>query len=161
MDDFPPSYLHRWTFDLGSGAVTDDRLDDVSHAFPRVDDRVVGLPHRYGWATAPAQRAPGGDRRRRGRRQVRPRVGHRACATTSVPTPIPGEFVFVRADDAAGEDEGWAVGLVYDDTTDRSDLVVLDASDATAEPVARVHLPCRVPYGFHGSWIADAELPGA
>jgi carotenoid cleavage dioxygenase len=36
--------------------------------------------------------------------------------------------------------------------------VILDASDPTAEPVARVHLPRRVPYGFHGSWISDAEL---
>ena len=76
------------------------------------------------------------------------------------PHAHPGEFVFVPAHDGAAEDEGWAIGLVYDDTTDRSDLVVLDASDATAAPVARVHLPCRVPYGFHGSWIADADLVG-
>jgi carotenoid cleavage dioxygenase-like enzyme len=74
------------------------------------------------------------------------------------PSSHPGEFVFVRESDASGEDEGWAMGLVYDDRTDRSDLVVLDATDPSAEPVARVHLPRRVPYGFHGSWISDAEL---
>ena len=51
------------------------------------------------------------------------------------------------------------MGLVYDDGTDRSDLVILDATRPDAEPVARVHLPSRVPYGFHGSWIDDAELP--
>jgi carotenoid cleavage dioxygenase len=157
MDDFPPSYLHRWTLDLGTEAATEETLDDVSHAFPRVDDRVVGLRHRYGWATAP----------RNGHREA---IGGAAVvvkydlATGSSerydlgPHAHPGEFVFVPADDAAAEDEGWAVGLVYDDTTDRSDLVVLDASDVTAAPVARVHLPCRVPYGFHGSWIADREL---
>ena len=36
------------------GAVSEEQLDDdVPHAFPRVDDRVVGLRHRYGWAVAP------------------------------------------------------------------------------------------------------------
>jgi carotenoid cleavage dioxygenase-like enzyme len=54
MDSFEPSYMHRWTFDLASGAVKEEPLDDVSHAFPRVDDRVVGLRHRYGWASAPS-----------------------------------------------------------------------------------------------------------
>jgi carotenoid cleavage dioxygenase len=36
---------------------------------------------------------------------------------------------------------------------DGSDLVVIDASDFTAQPVARIKLPHRVPYGFHGNWI--------
>ena len=48
---------------------------------------------------------------------------------------------------------------MYDDATGQSDLVIVDASDAAAGPVARVQLPRRVPYGFHGSWISDAELP--
>jgi carotenoid cleavage dioxygenase len=33
--------------------------------------------------------------------------------------------------------------------------VVLAAQDFAGGPVARVHLPARVPLGFHGSWIAD------
>jgi len=36
-----------------------------------------------------------------------------------------------------------------------SDLVIIDASDFTGPPVARIALPQRVPYGFHGNWIAD------
>jgi carotenoid cleavage dioxygenase-like enzyme len=74
------------------------------------------------------------------------------------PHAHPGEFVFVRDGDGSGEDEGWAMGLVDDDATDGSDLVILDAGDTAAEPVARVHVPRRVPYGFHGSWISDADL---
>jgi hypothetical protein len=50
MEDGEPCYLHRWTFDLASGAVSEQQLDGDSHAFPRVDDRVVGL----GTATAGA-----------------------------------------------------------------------------------------------------------
>ena len=39
------------------------------------------------------------------------------------------------------------------------DLVILDASAPGSDPVARIHLPQRVPFGFHGSWIDDSVLP--
>jgi carotenoid cleavage dioxygenase-like enzyme len=37
-----------------------------------------------------------------------------------------------------------------------ADLLILAAQDFSGEPVARIHLPGRVPLGFHGSWIPDA-----
>ncbi len=157
MEQGTPSFLHRWTFDMKSGVVSEQQLDEVSHGFPRVDDRVVGLPHRYGWGVAP-----------------RDGLGTLLDAGVVVkwdlstgsqtaydlgPRAFPGEFVFVQDDDAAGEDEGWAIGFVYDATTDSSDLVILDASAPGSEPVAKVHLPQRVPFGFHGSWVDDSALP--
>ena len=48
-----------------------------------------------------------------------------------------------------------ALGFVYDKARDSSDLVILDATNPAAEPVASIHLPQRVPHGFHGSWIRD------
>ena len=45
------------------------------------------------------------------------------------------------------------MGYVYDGGREASDLVLVDA--ATLETVASVHLPVRVPYGFHGNWIPD------
>jgi carotenoid cleavage dioxygenase len=157
MDDFAPCFMHRWTFDLDTGAVGEEQLDDVAHAFPRVDERVVGLRHRYGWAAAPRAGATGDF--------ADPGVLVKYDMTTTTssthdfgPTSFPGEFVFVPAGDGAAEDEGWAMGIVYDKSTDRSDLVVLDATDMAADPVATVHLPRRVPFGFHGSWIDDGVL---
>jgi carotenoid cleavage dioxygenase len=45
------------------------------------------------------------------------------------------------------------MSFVYDSARDRSDLVVLDATDVAKGPVATVHLPARVPYGFHATWV--------
>ncbi|MET0666185.1 MAG: carotenoid oxygenase family protein, partial [Acidimicrobiales bacterium] len=48
---------------------------------------------------------------------------------------------------------GWILSYVYDASTDRSDVVILAADDFTGDPVATVHLPQRVPFGFHGNWV--------
>ena len=55
----------------------------------------------------------------------------------------------------AAEDDGYVMAFVYSLDRGATDLVILASQDFTAEPVARVHLPARVPLGFHGSWIAD------
>ena len=69
--------------------------------------------------------------------------------------PGPGrqaaEPVFVPASPDAGEDEGWVLSVVYTATPDASDVIIVDATDVTAPPVATVHLRSRVPMGFHGS----------
>ena len=67
----------------------------------------------------------------------------------------PGEAVFVPAGPGADELAGWYLSYVYDPVRNGSDLVILDASDFTGKPVARVRLPQRVPHGFHGNWITD------
>jgi carotenoid cleavage dioxygenase len=69
----------------------------------------------------------------------------------------PGEPVFIRAADGGGEDEGWVLSVVYDRTRDASDLVILDATSFAGPPVATVHLPARVPFGFHGSWLPSTS----
>ena len=66
-----------------------------------------------------------------------------------------GEGVFAADPDGTAEDDGWVLVVVTDATTDASDLVVLDARDVAAGPVARVHLPQRVPFGFHGNWFPE------
>ena len=52
-------------------------------------------------------------------------------------------------------ENGWVMSIVYDASADSSDLVILDAQDFGAAPVASVRLPQRVPFGFHGNWVPE------
>ena len=51
------------------------------------------------------------------------------------------------------EDAGYLLTFVHDDTRNTSELVIVDATDVRAGPVARIAIPQRVPYGFHATWI--------
>lgn len=48
------------------------------------------------------------------------------------------------------------VTYVYHEPSNDSYLHIYDAKDLKLE--ARVKLPQRVPYGFHGSWISGGQL---
>jgi carotenoid cleavage dioxygenase-like enzyme len=53
------------------------------------------------------------------------------------------------------------MAFVHNPERGASDLVILAAQDFLGDSVATVHLPARVPLGFHGSWIADRLDPQA
>lgn len=146
--------LWRWRLDRSTGTATEEQLDDRGIEFPRVDERLVGRAHRYGWASSVTQSAVDAGQDLIGDSLVRYDVRSGAVDVIEFgPGRSIGEAVFVpRADDAA-EDDGWYLTLVHDRATDRSSLAVLDAGDPTAGPIAEVHLPTRVPVGFHGNWV--------
>jgi carotenoid cleavage dioxygenase-like enzyme len=68
---------------------------------------------------------------------------------------VVGEGVFAPSAPDAAEDDGYVMAFVHDPDRGAADLVVLAAQDLPGAPVAVVHLPARIPLGFHGSWIAD------
>jgi carotenoid cleavage dioxygenase len=151
-DDGTP-LLWRWTIDTASGAVTEEQRSDVPMEFPRVDERLVGRPHRWGYASTIRSNEVENDF---GGQLVR--IDAKSGDTSVIdlgPGRLAGEFVHVPRDPSAAEDDGWLVSLLQDTTTDRGELVVYPAGDPAAGPVARVLLPNRVPLGFHGSWVPD------
>ncbi len=145
-----PSMLHRWVIDQKAGTVSDTPLDDSPADFPRVHDRVVGLPHRYGYMAG-----MGNGPESLGASLYKYDLSTGKRLTHDLGGCQSGEPVMAAAPGARGEDEGWVMTFVYDPTTDKSDLVLIDATDFEKKPVARIHLPTRVPFGFHGSWIPD------
>ena len=66
-----------------------------------------------------------------------------------------GEAVFVPASLSSPEDDGYVMAFVHNPGRGAADLIILAAQDFRGEPVARIHLPARIPLGFHGSWIPD------
>ena len=58
-----------------------------------------------------------------------------------------------QAPNAQAEDEGWLLSVVYNRATEKSEVIVVDAMRVDAGPIARVLLPRRVPFGFHGMWV--------
>jgi carotenoid cleavage dioxygenase len=144
--------LDRWTIDLNARKVLEERVSDHPQEFPRIDDRLAGRRHRYGYGTYFGTDGNGV--------ALGGLVKHDLVAGTSQihdfgPGLSASEGVFVPASDNAGEDEGWVLSVVYDDAAGSSSLAVLDATDFAAAPVATVSLPQRVPFGFHGNWVPD------
>jgi len=136
-----------WTVDLKHGTVTERQLDDRVVEFPRIDDRLATLPARYavsvGDGTLVRHDLVTGD------------VAEHRFGSADTPGG-PSEAVFVPSTSGRpDESSGWYLGYVYDPARDGSDLVIIDASDFTGPPVARIKMPQRVPYGFHGNWIGD------
>jgi carotenoid cleavage dioxygenase-like enzyme len=149
-DDGTP-LLWRWTIDTTTGTVHEEQLSDVAMEFPRVDERLVGRPHRWGYASTIASSGAGngfgGDLVRIDAK------GGDAAVIDLGPGRISGEWVHVPRADGAAEDDGWLLSLVQDADSGRGELVVLPAADPADGPVARVLLPNRVPLGFHGNWV--------
>jgi len=159
-DKFAPSFLHRWRFDLHTGEVEEEQLDDVSHGFPRIDDRRTGLQNRYGWAVAPrtgTTRTAGTPSMDDASVIAKYDLADGASVTRHDmgPNAMFGEPSFVPREGATAEDDGYLVTYVFDKAEGSSSFVVLDAADMAAPPIATVKLPQRVPHGFRGSWFAD------
>lgn len=145
--------FERWVIDPDTKRVERQTLDAAPQEFPRPDERFFGQEYRYAWAIG----LPDGDAAFLGEQ---PLYRHDLAAGTRTahhfgPGRVPGEFVFVPRRADAPEGEGWLMGYVIDTASETTELVILDAGDMAAEPVARVHIPHRIPPGFHGNWLAD------
>ena len=147
--------LHRFTFDTKSGGVSEQTLDDRVMDFPRVADARVGQKNRYAYTLQLGSGSVGSEGSFAGHLKFDFKTGKSELHDYGKGMS-PGEAAFVAAPGADPDsDEGWVMGFVYDDGSGKSELQIIDATNFTAEPVARIKLPQRVPYGFHGSWIGD------
>ncbi|KAI9185420.1 hypothetical protein LWI28_007082 [Acer negundo] len=68
-----------------------------------------------------------------------------------------GEPLFLPRDtNSEKEDDGYILAFVHDEKDWKSELQIVNAM--TLELEATVHLPSRVPYGFHGTFISAKDL---
>lgn len=89
---------------------------------------------------------------------------------TFPPNHYAQEARFVPRSNAVAEDDGWLLTYVFDESQldegsgeciegAKSELWIIDAREMK-HVVARIQLPQRVPYGFHGAWFNEEEILG-
>lgn len=132
--------LYRWTIDPKRHTVNEEQRDDRNVEFPSFNEANLGRPSQFLYAVTDNAI-----------------VKYDAVTGASQSRELgraPGEADFVAGRDARSEDDGWLMSIVTDHDGSASDLLILDAQ--TLLTVAEVHVPRRVPAGFHGNWLADS-----
>jgi carotenoid cleavage dioxygenase len=150
----PPPRLHRWRVGTAGPSLTfhDEIRSDLDADLPSIDKRYTGRPYRHGWRveTRPAT----DDVVLAGAVHVDARTGEETRWDPG-PRYSSDEWLFVPT--GPGEAEGVVMTYVFDRAEGTSALVVLDARDVAAGPIARITIPQRVPYGFHATWVPAQE----
>ena len=159
--------LHEWRFNLKNGSVKSRKLDDRASDFPRFNEQLMGNQNRFGYvATVQVNQQSGAPEFTEiikhdfktgsnvAREYGRGRFGGEALFVPRTAPSVPEQFAKVAQ---GNEDDGWLLSFVFDAQSQSSELLVLDARTIDVEPVARVLLPRRVPYGFHGTWVPAGE----
>lgn len=141
--------FERWHIDPARGTVKRTVVSDQNQEFPRCNETLSTRPYRYAYTVgfSNAEHARGLFRHDL---HTGSTLTHDHGAGRST-----GEAVFVPRQGGTAEDDGWLMSYVHDANTQRSDLVIVNAQDLSGPPQAIVHLPVRVPAGFHGNWIPD------
>lgn len=150
-------YLYCWRFNLRTGQVSETALDQMSSEFPSLNRQWVGRPNRYGYASKMAASDRGPLFIQDGL------IKYDFAQSRSEVYPFGlgrygGEAVFVPRPHAIAEDDGWLLTFVYDALRRSSELVIVNARDVSAGAIARILIPQRVPFGFHGLWLPETLL---
>jgi len=141
-------YLYRLT--LKTGIHTEALIENVPVEFSRINDDYTGKKYRYGYAC-------------RFRKQAKPEFdalvkfdfesGSSEIWEFEDGWEV-GEFVFAPRENAKDEDDGYCLGIISNSQGRESKLLIIDAKNISAGPVASITIPVRVPNGFHANWVS-------
>ena len=143
--------LDRWTVNPTLRKVTEERVDDRGQEFPRCHPDLNSKEYQFGYTlSVEAKSFPS-------------IIKHDMKSGQSTTFEFgPGrhgaEPNFIPRDSAQSEDDGYLMTYVYDENKNASELIIVDALDLSRPALAQIHLPVRVPYGFHGSWVPDDDV---
>jgi len=146
-----PTYLTRWELSLtGRSEICSTRLAELVVEYPRFDERYATRPLKHAYF------ACGGGL---GTADIfHHQISHFEFDTGQMycfdfgQTCAVHEPIFAPRTTGADEGDGYLLTVVYDEVTDFSRLVVFDALQISAGPIATALVPHRVPIGFHGAW---------
>ncbi len=58
----------------------------------------------------------------------------------------------IYAPDALDPNQGWILTVVFDSSSQSSEIWIFDSGHLEEQPVCRMALPTVIPFGFHGTW---------
>ncbi|XP_059311578.1 carotenoid 9,10(9',10')-cleavage dioxygenase 1-like isoform X3 [Lycium ferocissimum] len=159
--------LYEMRFNMKNGLASEKKLSESAVDFPRVNENYTGRKQRYVYGTilnnvAKITGVVKFDL------HAEPETGK---TKLEVGGNIPGIFdlgpgrfgseaIFVprQPGTECEEDDGYLILFVHDEITGQSSVNVIDAKTMSAEPVAVVELPNRVPYGFHAFFVTEEQI---
>ncbi|KAH7570654.1 hypothetical protein JRO89_XS05G0151500 [Xanthoceras sorbifolium] len=159
--------LYEMKFNMKTGLASQKKLSAPSVDFPRIHERYTGRKQRYVYGAIVdsivkvtgiikfdlhADPEAG---------KTKLEVGGNVKGIFDLgPGRFGTEAVFVPREPtaAAEEDDGYLIFFVHDENTGKSSVNIIDAKTMSADPIAVVELPRRVPYGFHGFFVKEEQL---
>jgi len=150
--------LWRYNVDLRSNSVTKEVLTDTQCFYGVVNPKQSTLQHGPIYMAIGAKGA-----------EVSPPQGVARFdpSTKAMDSWMPesyefcGEPMFAPKENAAFEDDGYILTVLFNGKTEQSEMIVLQSRDISAGPVARIPLSIGIPHGLHGCFVADAEATWA
>ncbi|GMH30644.1 hypothetical protein Nepgr_032487 [Nepenthes gracilis] len=159
--------LYEMRFNMKTGAASQRKLSTSAVDFPRINESYTGRRQQYVYGTVLDNIA-----------KVKAIIKfdlHAEPETSKTKLEVggnvrgifdlgPGRFgseaIFVprKPGMSTEEDDGYLIFFVHDENSGKSSVNVIDAKTMSADPVAVVELPCRVPYGFHAFFVTEEQL---
>ena len=146
--------LYLYEINPTTGETIETQLSDIPIEFPRIDDRFVGYENRYVFATTgDGGSDASGSLRRVSRFDFHTNEFNHA---DSVDGRWTSEPVFVPRSDDAEEGCGYILAYIFDANRDATGVEIRDAENVDQAPLATLWLNHRMPFDFHGNWVAAA-----
>ncbi|KAF3957655.1 hypothetical protein CMV_017356 [Castanea mollissima] len=161
------SELYEMRFNMKTGLASQKKLSTSAVEFPRVNESYTGRRQRYVYGTIleSSGKITGIIKFDL---HAKPDTGKTELEVGGNVQGIydfgPGRFgseaIFVPRVPGitSEEDDGYLIFFVHDENTGKSSVNVLDAKTMSADPVAVVEIPHRIPPGFHAFFVTEEQL---
>ncbi|KAL0394080.1 UNVERIFIED_CONTAM: Carotenoid 9,10(9',10')-cleavage dioxygenase 1 [Sesamum latifolium] len=130
------SRVYEWRLNMLTGEVAEKNLTGAEYSmdFPIVNEKYIGKKNKFGYT----------------------QVVDSDASSMSGMAKYGGlaKLYFEEMElEELIKDDGWIITYVHNEDSDVSQVYIVDAKNFSHEPVAKITLPRRVPYGFHGAFM--------
>jgi len=152
----PNSKFAKWTLDLQTGAFEEEIINPNLVEFPLMDPRFLTKKQKHGWYTSLVD-----DVQKYGLWNTVCHYDFEKGVEESYYAGknfYVGEALFTPKHKDSPEGEGYIMTIRYNLMENVSDVLILNAQNVSAGPIATIKVPRRIEYDFHGSIIRDWDI---